>query len=676
MNVVKLTEIELVQTAGLDAFVFLTVLKFGTKIFAQLGFITCAVLAPVYAVGENDFGDVQMFTLGNIKNESAKLWAPVVMAWIVSLVVWYCLWQAYSSVVKVCKTMQHLSGANSFSVAVFDLPEKIRDERELHHYFDQFFPGEVQAVQICRETNKLSDCCEALTTETKELKHAEAVLETTGERPKHVVLSAPHDGKQDSITVYQANVDRLQKEVDLVRRKETIPAETAFISFTSPICAAKAAQLWYEQSGYRVTEAPEPRDVYWPNMLITEKLRSSRQTLVAVASAALVFLWAFPVAFISTFTTLDNLEKWVPFIKSILDLSDALTTFLTGFLPTVALMVFMALLPKILMFFSKVEGLHSWSLIDRAVLKKMYYFEVVNVYFVTALGGAVLASIGDIIDTPSSAFRLLGEAIPKVSVFFTSYVVLQGLGKFPFSLLRVGPLIVNAIWKRRGAVTHQERCECDDPGPNPPYGVAFSAPLLMFTIVLIYSVISPFILPFGMLYFALAYLCNAYNLVYVFRTKYQSNGKLWPLAFSRMIAGLFIMQITMIGIMSLKYATIQGPFLIPLPILNLFYLREIQGRYRRVTTETPLAALLRPEGRPLDESFDPSFLDRAYLRPCLKPELDGKSPQPVPYFPEEGEASISGDVEKGEGSTICLTTEGEPILPAGEGGRVMAVKSG
>eukprot|EP01062_Namystynia_karyoxenos_P070186 TRINITY_DN65576_c0_g1_i1.p1 TRINITY_DN65576_c0_g1~~TRINITY_DN65576_c0_g1_i1.p1 ORF type:complete len:790 (+),score=336.26 TRINITY_DN65576_c0_g1_i1:94-2370(+) len=675
LRVLKLTDDELVATAGLDAYVFLKFLRTASVLFAVLGFFTAACCIPVYATADtgssaanhthdnstpaddddssgSEVGlkDIEHLTLSNLGNEATALWAPVMLTWFVTCVVWYMLWDAYATVTRTCKFNQYLKGVKSYSIILFAVPKQYRSDKAVREYFERFFPGEVRCCTVALKADALEELVAEYKANQKALRHAEVELEETGERPMHVLLTAPQGGKVDSINHYQSEIERLAGEIAKLREKAPEAAEVALVSFTSPICAAKASQLWYAQVGWVAEEAPEPRDVYWPNLMVTAKEKSSRETVVAAATAALVFFWAIPVAAISALTTLDNLEKWAPPVKSVVEVSEALKTFLVGFLPTLALIVFMALLPSILLFFSKLEGLYSWSLLERAVLKKMYYFQVVNVFLVTALSGAVLDSIGDIVDSPTSTFKILGKSIPKVSTFFCSYVVMQSLGGFPMELLRLVPLLLNGIWGMRGALTEQERAECDDPGTGSGYGLWFSGPLLVFTIVLIYSVIAPLILPFGCLYFFIAYLCHSYNIVYVWRPKYQSNGRLWAVAFSRMVAGLTIMQGTMIGVMSLKYAKIQGPFLVPLPVLTYFFWRECHTLYRRAASETPLEALLRPDGAAQE---DLGFLDQAYVRTCLRPELDDKpddkrflpAPERVPRSPVsvQGSEPFDGD---------------------------------
>lgn len=68
---------------------------------------------------------------------------------------------------------------------------------------------------------------------------------------------------------------------------------------------------------WQVIPAPEPRECIWSNMYIGSGQRAIRQTIVYILTFLTVVFYMIPIAFVATITTLDNLEKIVPFIKSI-----------------------------------------------------------------------------------------------------------------------------------------------------------------------------------------------------------------------------------------------------------------------------------------------------------------------------------------------------------------------
>lgn len=55
-------------------------------------------------------------------------------------------------------------------------------------------------------------------------------------------------------------------------------------------------------------------------------------------------------------------------------------SFLQGFLPGLALKIFLFILPSVLMIMSKIEGHVALSVLERRTAAKYYYFMLVNVF--------------------------------------------------------------------------------------------------------------------------------------------------------------------------------------------------------------------------------------------------------------------------------------------------------
>jgi hypothetical protein len=140
--------------------------------------------------------------------------------------------------------------------------------------------------------------------------------------------------------------------------------------------------------------------------------------------------YMIPIAFISTLTTLDNLVKLVPFIKAIVKIT-VLNTVLQAYLPQITLVLFMALLPRLLLVLSTVEGIPSQSQIVRATAGKYFYFEVFNVFLGVTIFGTIFSSLEGIKTLVSTTFSanelvdLFGSKLPPVASYFITYVALR-----------------------------------------------------------------------------------------------------------------------------------------------------------------------------------------------------------------------------------------------------------
>lgn len=61
-------------------------------------------------------------------------------------------------------------------------------------------------------------------------------------------------------------------------------------------------------------------------------------------------------------------------------------------------------------------------------MRKLFYFQIINVFFVSLIAGSAFRALSDIISSPTSIITLLGTSIPTTGSFFTNYVMLQGEG--------------------------------------------------------------------------------------------------------------------------------------------------------------------------------------------------------------------------------------------------------
>lgn len=68
-------------------------------------------------------------------------------------------------------------------------------------------------------------------------------------------------------------------------------------------------------------------------------------------------------------------------------------SFLQGFLPGLALKVFLWLLPGILMTMSKIEGHVAFSVLERSTAAKYYFFMLVNVFLGSIATGTAIEQL-------------------------------------------------------------------------------------------------------------------------------------------------------------------------------------------------------------------------------------------------------------------------------------------
>ena len=270
----------------------------------------------------------------------------------------------------------------------------------------------------------------------KKLARAEAIYaesmkngSSEGTRPTNKTGILGLCGKKvDSIEYYNEKINELTQKLE-AEQKVTLREKqqgSALVFFTSRVSAALAAQSLHAQmvDRWTVLEAPEPRQLVWSNLKIKFFGRIIRQYIVYIVVFLTIFFFMIPIGVISAFTTLENLRKFLPFLKPIVE-QDALKTVLEAYLPQLALILFLALLPKFLLFLSKTEGIPSGSHVVRAASGKYFYFIVLNVFIGVTIGGTLFSTLKTIEKDPGSIFDLLAKSLPSNATFFVTFVALK-----------------------------------------------------------------------------------------------------------------------------------------------------------------------------------------------------------------------------------------------------------
>lgn len=345
--------------------------------------------------------------------------------------------------------------------------------------------------------------------------------------------------------------------------------------------------------------APEPRDVYWDNLNLPPSELGVRTIVINAIVFMLVFFWAGPVSVFSSFLNLDSLDRIFPGVSKIADMSPIIKSLIQGFLPTVGVIIFLAVVPRILLSLCRQQGIQSHSEIARSLYNKYFTFILFNVVLVFTIVGTWAQAANKVYHNVGELALLLAQSLPRVAPFFVNYTILRGIGLFPMQLLQLAD-IVNLAFQKMFSRTPRDYAEARAP-PELPYGVVYSNATLAFVVILIYSCIKPMILVFGVIYFAVGYLVFKYQLLYVYFHPNESGGQIWPMVYSRLTLGLVTFQVTMLGLFMLKQAYFFGILLAPLPAGTVWFWYWTTNAYYQTARHIPLE-LMRPHQD--DEDFE------------------------------------------------------------------------
>ncbi|VFQ88624.1 unnamed protein product [Cuscuta campestris] len=637
-DALKMPEPELIDHAGLDSAAYLRIYLLGLKIFVPIAFLAWSVLVPVnwtnHTLRDSNltYNGIDKLSISNIPERSPRFWTHIVMAYAFTFWTCYVLRAEYA---KVAELRLHFLASekrrpDQFTVLVRNVPSDPDESysQSVEHFFLVNHQDYLTNQVVCN-ANKLAKLVEERKSKKNWLDYYQLKYSRSS-RSQRPTMKTGFLGcwgsKVDAIDHQTAEIDRLSKEIAKERErvkndpKALMPA--AFVSFKSRWSAAVCAQTQQTRNPTLwLTEwAPEPRDVYWQNLAIPYVSLTIRKLIIGVAFFFLTFFFMIPVASVQGLANIESIRKRAPFLKVIIDIP-FVKSFIQGFLPGLALKIFLILLPTILMLMSKFEGFLSLSSLERRAASRYYIFNFVNVFFASIIAGAAFEQLNTFIHQSANKIpETIGAAIPMKATFFITYIMVDGWAGTAGEILRLKPLIIFHLKNFFLVKTEKDREEAMDPG-SIGFNTGEPQIQLYFLLGLVYAVVTPLLLPFILVFFSLAYVVYRHQIINVYNQEYESGAAFWPDVHGRIIFALVFSQISTLGLLSTKHAATSAPFLIALPVLTISFHLFCKGRYEPAFTKYPLQEAKRKDT--LERATEPAlnlkaYLQDAYVHPIFK----------------------------------------------------------
>ncbi|KAK3435272.1 hypothetical protein EUGRSUZ_D02623 [Eucalyptus grandis] len=631
----KMSEDEIVRHAGLDSAVFLRTYTLGLKIFVPITIIALLVLIPVnVSNGTLSFlkrdlvmSDIDKLSISNVRPQSMRFFVHIGLEYLFTI--WTCLmlYKEYDNVASMRLRFLASQGrrVEQFTVVVQNVPHVPRQSipDTVDHFFRTNHPEHYLCHQEVYNANEFAKLVKKRDSLQNWLDYNQLKFERHPEkRPtKRKGFCGLWGEKVDSIDYYKQQIKDLEKRMAMEQQKVIKDPKSilsvAFVSFNSRWGAAVCAQTQQSKNPtlWLTDWAPEPRDVYWKNLAIPFFSLSIRRLVISLAVFALVFFYMIPIAFVQSLANLDGLEKVAPFLRPVMELK-FIKSFLQGFLPGLALKIFLFLLPNVLMLMSKIEGHISLSILERRTASKYYFFMLVNVFLGSIVTGTAFEQLYAFLhQAPSQIPRTIGVSIPMKATFFITYIMVDGWAGIASEILHLKQLIIFHLKNMFLVKTERDKEKAMD-----PRGVDFPETLpsleLYFLLGIVYAVVTPILLPFILVFFAFAYLVYRHQIINVYNQRYESAAAFWPHIHSRIIAGLLISQLLLLGLLSTKKAAKSTPLLVILPILTLSFHKYCKHRFEPAFRKYPLEEAMAKDI--VEREAEPglnlkAYLDDAYL---------------------------------------------------------------
>ncbi|KAL0913756.1 hypothetical protein M5K25_017240 [Dendrobium thyrsiflorum] len=626
----KMSQTEIIQHAGLDSAIYLRIYILGLKIFVPLTISALLVIIPVNVSSgtlmdlKKDivFSDIDKLSISNVKPGSERFWVHLCMAYIFTLWTSYMLYMEYDNVAFMrlhFLASQHRR-VEQFTVVVRNVPQISGHSiaETVDHFFQKNHPDHYLSHQAVYNANRFAKLVRQKERLQNWLDYYQIKFERNpDQRPTSKIGFLGLCGRRvDSIEYYRQRINVLDKRIasehqKIIKDPKAI-LPVAFVTFGSRWGAAVCAQTQQSKNPTLwLTEwAPEPRDVYWKNLAIPFVSLSIRRLIISISVFSLVFFYMIPITFVQSLANLEGLEKVAPFLRPVIELK-LIKSFLQGFLPGLALKIFLYILPTVLMIMSKVEGYLSLSALERRAAAKYYYFMLVNVFLGSIIAGTAFEQLYYFVHQSATEIpRTIGVSIPMKATFFMTYIMVDGWAGVAVEILRLKPLVIYHLKNMFIVKTDRDREKAMDPGS---IGLSENLPTLQlyFLLGLVYAVVTPILLPFVLVFFIFAFLVYRYQIMNVYNQEYESAGAFWPHLHSRIVASLLISQLLLLGLLSTKKAAHSTPLLIILPVLTIWFHKYCKSRFEPAFRKYPLEEAMEKDT--MEKASEPNLNLKAYL---------------------------------------------------------------
>lgn len=581
------------------------------------------------------------------------LWAYLVFTYFFTLLTIHLLNKETFKVIKI--RQDYLGTQSTITDRTFKLsgmPRELRDEAKLKELVEKLEIGKVESVTLCRNWKELDDLVAARARTLRKLEETWSVY--LGQKSKnclddrHRLVSnavGPHDDsavvdeeaqdgerssllgagrndpshhhwvdrprpqtlvwygpfnlrykKVDAIDYYEEKLRRLDEQIRVARKKEYEPVDQAFVTMDSIAACQMATQALIDpRPGQLLTKyAPAPSDVVWRNTYASRKSRVIKAWIITIFISILSVLWLLPVATIASLMSLCTIQKVFPGVAEFLSDHEIIKALVQTGLPTAVVSLLNVAIPFLYDYLSNSQGMLSQGEVELSIVSKNFFFTFFNIFLVfTVFGTAtqIWTVLRSSFQDTTYIAKQLARQIQNLNVFYLNFIMLQGLGLFPFRLLEFGAVSLYPI-NRLGAKTPRDHATLTVP-PVFSYGFYLPTSLLIFILCLVYSVLPRgyIILAVGVAYFTLGYFTYKYQLLYAMDQPQHATGGAWRIISYRVVLGLLVFQITMAGYLSLQLAFVASLWIIPLVMGTVWYSYYWKRQFEPLTNYIALRSI-------------------------------------------------------------------------------------
>ncbi|THV84182.1 DUF221-domain-containing protein [Aureobasidium pullulans] len=681
----RITEQQVLASAGLDAYVFLRFFKLAIKFLSITLFFSLVVIKPVHDSYPDDDEKQKNSTLPFVPDydfdyelrkrsdswmplnhsapwmpevETDYLWMYPVFAYVFTALALYLITSETRNIIEV--RQEYLGSQTTITdrtIRLSGIPPELQSEEKIKDFIQELGIGNVESVLLCRQWAELDQHIVKRNDYLRRLEEAYTVYQ--GQRSIERNLEAlpiaqpvppgpsvdpeddEHDDEEhrrllrsgdsmpaqtpyarvrpkakiyfgrfnlrsrqvDAIDYYEEKLRVIDAEIRDLRNKDFEPVPLAFVTMDTVAASQMACQAVLDPSPLQLlaNPSPAPADIVWTNTYLSRRSRMFRSWSITAFILLLTIFWSVTFVPIATFLNTDTIREFFPSFAELLDSHPLVQSLVTNQLPTIAVTLLNAIVPYLYDWLSNCQGMTSQGDVELSVISKNFFFTFFNFFIVfTILGTASnfydkYKDIGkNLRDTTRFAWTL-ASSLQRLLAFYTNFIILQGLGLFPFRLLEFGTMALYPIGLM-GAKTPRDYAELIQP-PRFSYGLYLPQTLLIFIICVVYSVLrdSWKVILSGLVYFVIGSFVYKYQLLYAMDHRQHSTGKSWVMICDRVQIGIILFQITVGGQLALKKALLRSVMLVPLVVGSVWFFYVYGRTYKPLMEFIALKSVRRAE---------------------------------------------------------------------------------
>ncbi|KAJ1548292.1 hypothetical protein HK405_003793 [Cladochytrium tenue] len=547
-------------------------------------------------------------TIGQIDFRSPWFWLPAGLTWLISVVAYVLFYLMWADYIKLRKdwfnSKSFQESYNNRLLLVTDIPESLHYDGKLLEYVASISGKHKPRQAVLNpDVNKLEKLVKEHQKATVKLEKilAKYLKDPDNLPAKRPTMNNPKTSQRvDAIGFLSGELNRLEEEIYRERAapdNSRRPTSAGFVSFpTIQAAHAVARRLRPNLGGLDFVSAstlqspvlpagsgtppffrqcPPFDDVMWDSIGRPTTLRVTYRMIAVAGFAGLTVGWTFLTLGIDSLSDLQTTFANSPAVLLWLNNNPTLTVILQAFLSPILLAIASALLPIVITFLTKLQGVRSSQGLQKSVLYKLFVFYVYQIFVFSIFSSVIKASNSG--STSTNITDLLKKRVTDAirgladnSNLYITYLLAYFTG-YGMEIAQGVPLLKSFIKRRMFRLSPREEYELNKP-PQFNFTQIYGSLIMGYLIALTFAVVAPLILPFAVIYFTLVFVIMKYQFLYVYENREETGGTWWPKVYNLLTIGIgFFQTFTFVVIFAANTQSTnqrQWILVVPLPFLT------------------------------------------------------------------------------------------------------------